>query len=172
MPDPVSSSIEPNVCSLPDNSPEEIEAQMSLSAAHPTANSSQSSRAAPNAPALPGAPPSPAVTELVSRFKAPSIVHLPVEPSLAHAIMNCKTATAAYIANTAATLIAVPETFGFAFLAGAARVVATGTALLSCIEQDEAEQIQDGQRADLAADCRDQGAIPVTTSDHSVACVK
>ena len=139
---------------------------MSLSSAHPLVSSNQGPPTAPDAPL------SPAVSELVSRFKPPSVVHPSVEPSLGHALLNCKVATATYLANTAITLITAPETFGFAFAAAAARIAAGGAALASCIEKDGQKQVDEGNRANQAADCRNAGAIPLLDSDGNVVCEK
>lgn len=144
-------------------SAEENDAQMSLSAAHATASASQG--------AAPSAAPSTAVGALVSRFTTPTGVHPPVVPSLGEAFANCKLATLAYVAKTAAVLIAAPETFGASFAVGALRIAGTSSALSSCIEQNENQQIQAGNLANQAADCRSEGATPLTTTD-GVVCAK
>jgi hypothetical protein len=171
MPNPIQASIDPALCSLSDGvSAEEYDAQMCLSPLAPLANGAQTAAPASSAPS--GSPPSPAVSALVSRFTTPTGAHPPVEPSLTEALLNCKVATTAYLANTAGVVIAAPETLGASFVFGALRIAATSAALISCIDQNEAKQVQDGNRANQAADCRNEGAIPLTTADGLVVCEK
>ena len=150
------------MCSLTDGvTAEENDAQMSLSSAHPVAG------------AVPSAPPAPpAVSALVARFTPPAGSHPPVEPSLGAALLNCKVATAAYVANTVGVVALAPETLGWSFAVGALRIAATSAALVSCIDQSEAEQVRAGTQANEAEDCRNAGATPLTGSDGSIVCVK
>lgn len=162
MPSSIQPTITPNWCSLPDSSEEEADS-ITPGASQSGESVQQSSPLAPSAAA-------PAVSVLTPRFTAPSGTHPPVESSLAVAFSNCKAATAAYLANTAAVLVAAPSTFGWAFVAGAVRIVAVGADLLSCLKQNEAEQIQAGNRANQAADCRREGAVPIIDSAGNVVC--
>jgi hypothetical protein len=165
MPDPISASTDLPLCSLTEGvTADENDAQMSLSSAHPSAG------AAPSAPSTAPAPP--AVSALVARFTPPAGTHPPVEPSLGTALLNCKVATAAYVANTVGVVALAPETLGWSFVVGALRIGATGAALVSCIDKSEAEQVRAGTLANQAEDCRSAGATPLTGSDGNVVCVK
>jgi len=178
MPDPIQASYDPAQCTL-DSEPTlaEAEAQMSLGSAHPSALGSAASSPAPNAAGGsstaggPSAPPSPAVSALVSRFTTPTVVHPPVEPSLARAVLDCGVEGANLALTSALVLAAIPETAGASLLAGA-RIGLAGASLLRCIERDEARQIQDGNRANQTADCRAEGALPLTAADGNVVCAK
>jgi hypothetical protein len=173
MPDPIQ-SLDPSLCSLPDDvTVDENNAQMCLSAAHPSASSTPTSAPAPSAlgPRAPASPPSPAVSALVSRFTLPSGVHTPVEPSLAKAMLKC-TAEEGNLVGTAGLIIAAaPETVG-ASLAGGFAIINAARIVRNCLADNEAQQIVDGNRANQVADCRSEGAIPLTTTDGAVVCAK
>jgi hypothetical protein len=170
MPNPVQASFDPALCSLTDGvSPEENDVQMCLSPLAPLANGAQTAAPSPSAPS--GSPPSPAVSVLVSRFTTPTGTHPPVEPSLGKAIVNCGWEEANFAGTAAGIIIAAPETLGASLLA--AFRLTTGAGLIQrCINRDEAQQVQDGTRENLAADCRNEGAIPITTTDGAVLCAK
>jgi hypothetical protein len=172
MPDPIQASHDLAQCTL-DSEPTlaENEAQMCLSSAHPSSLGSAANSPAASAPSAPSAPSSAAVSTLVSRFTPPTVLHPPVEPSLARAVLDCGVEGINLALTSALVVVAVPETAGASLLAGA-RIGLAGASLLRCIERDEARQIADGNHADQAADCRAAGALPVTTADGSVACVK
>jgi hypothetical protein len=166
MPNPIQASIDPSVCSFPEDvSLAENDAQMSLSSAHPATTASAPAQSAP------AAPPSPAVSALVSRFTAPTGSHPPVEPSLGKAILNCGLEEANFAGTAAGIILAAPETLGASLLAGV-RLITGGALIQRCINRDEAQQVQDGTRANLAADCRNEGALPLTTTDGAVVCAK
>lgn len=175
MPNPINACYDPALCSSPDDvTAEENDAQMNLISAHPVANATPSAAAAPNAqptPTGPTAPPSPAVDALVSRFSKPAGTHPPVEASLTKALSNCKLPVSNYLLSGAAIVINTPETLGASLLAGA-KVLTAAAGLDSCLEQNETQQVIDGNRANLAADCRAIGAIPLTTTDGEVVCAK
>jgi hypothetical protein len=175
MPNPINASFDPALCSSPDDlTAEENDAQMNLISAHPAASTTSSAAPAANAqpaPAAPTAPPSPAVSALVSRFTPATGMHPPVEPSLAKALMNCKAAIGNYVINFAAVAISAPDTLGASLVAGG-KVVMAGASVTACLDQNEAQQVSDGDRANQAADCRALGAIPLTTSDGAVVCAK
>ena len=151
MPDPISAALDPTL--PPEITNEENEARMSLISAHPEA------------------PPSPAVSALVTRFtpvsKAP-----PPEPSIGHALLNCKLATFSYAANVATVLAAAPDSFGLSFALGAARITAAGLTLDNCLEQDEANQIASATRETAVTACRTDGGTPLSAADGSVVCAK
>ena len=171
MPNPIQASIDPSQCTLAEDiSAEESDAQMSLTSAHAVANASQSSAPAPAAlPAAAAA--SPAVSALVSRFTAPSGAHPPVEPSRGRALLSCSVEVANLALTGGLVAAAIPETAGASLLAGA-RVGLAAVSLMRCVERDEAKQVQDGYHANQAADCRSEGAIPLTTQDGSVVCAR
>lgn len=175
MPNPINASFDPALCSSPDDvTAEENDAQMNLISAHPAVSATPSAAPAPNAqpaPAAPTAPPSPAVSALVSRFTAPTGMHPPVEPSVSSALSNCKLPISNYLLSAAAIVVSAPETLGASLLAGA-KVLTLAAGVDSCLEQNEAQQVKDGNRANLAADCRAIGAIPLTTVDGLVVCAK
>jgi hypothetical protein len=165
MPEPIRS---PGCTNDLDIAPEELESGMCLTAAPPsTASKAGTPLEAPSPPEA--AQSSPAVSGLVARFYEPS-AHPPLEPSLAEAVMNCKAATAAYVATAGAAVLAAPDTFGASFVLGALRIEASGAALLSCLEQNENKQLSEARVANLATDCRAGGAIPLTTGDGKVVC--
>jgi hypothetical protein len=57
-------------------------------------------------------------------------------------------------------------------LLGAARsTVALGNAT-RCIQRDEAQQVEEGERANQAADCKRDGAIALSQADGSVICAR
>lgn len=141
---------------------------MSLTSAHPSSDGSAGGSPAPGAP---GAPLSPAVSTLVSRFTTPTVVHPPVEPSLARAVLDCGLESVNFTLTSALVLAAIPETAGASLLAGA-RVGLAGASLTRCIERDEARQVQDGNHANQIADCRAEGALPLSADDGNVVCVK
>jgi hypothetical protein len=172
MPSPIQASSDLSQCTLPEDvSAEESDAQMSLTSAHAVANASQSSASAPAAQPAPTAAASPAVSALVSRFTAPSGAHPPVEPSRGRALLNCSVELANVALTAGLVAAAIPETAGASLLAGA-RVGLAAVTLMRCVERDEAKQIQDGYHANQAADCRSEGAIPLTTQDGSVVCAR
>ncbi len=175
MPNPINASFDPALCSSPDDvTAEENDAQMNLISAHTAASATPSAAPAPNAqPAAsaPTPPPSAAVSALVSRFTAPTGTHPPVEASLGDALLNCKLPIGNLLLSVAAIAVAVPETLGAALLPGA-KVLWSGGGVMSCVNQNEAQQVKDGNRANLAADCRAIGAIPLTTTDGVVVCAK
>jgi hypothetical protein len=113
-----------------------------------------------------------AVSALVSRFTAPSGVHPPVEPSLGEALLNCKLATLSSVVNTAGAIAAAPETFGASFVIAALRLAGSSGTLVNCIDQNEKQQVAAANLANEAADCRREGAIPLTTTDGVVVCAK
>jgi hypothetical protein len=177
MPNPVQASIDPAVCTLSgDVSGEEYDAQMSLPSAHPVAGTAPGVAAGASTAPTPAPAPtptaSPAVSALVSRFTAPVGVHAPVEPSLGEALLNCKAATLSYAASLVGAAAAAPETGGMSVAALGVRILASGAALLGCIDQNKAQQVQEGNRANQAADCRAEGATPLTTADGVVVCAK
>jgi len=144
---------------------------MSLTSAHPNSLGSAGGSPALSAPSAPSAPLSPAVSTLVSRFTTPTVVHPPVEPSLARAVLDCGLESVNLALTSALVLVTVPETAGASLLAGA-RIGLAGASLTRCIERDEARQIQDGTHANQAADCRAEGSLPLTAGDGNVVCVK
>jgi hypothetical protein len=111
------------------------------------------------------------VTALVSRFTAPAGTHPPVEPSLGEAMLNCKLPITNYLLSVAAVVAAAPETGGASLIA-AGKILTAAIGVQACLSQNEAEQVQNGNRAALAADCRADGAIPLTTTDGQVVCAK
>jgi hypothetical protein len=165
MPDPISSNTDPTL--LPEITNEENEARMSLISAHPDAPNPTTVAPA----AAPSAPASPAVGALVARFSAPSGSHPPIEPSLGKAILECASPIGNYLLNLGIVVGTAPETGGVS-LANAARVLSAASSAQTCIAQSEAKQVQDGTRANLAADCRAEGAVPLTTPDGNVVCAK
>ncbi|HTA89886.1 MAG TPA: hypothetical protein VK745_09935 [Polyangiaceae bacterium] len=175
MPNPINASFDPALCSSPDDvTAEENDAQMNLMSAHPAASATPSAATAPNAQpaaAAPTPPPSPAVSALVSRFTAPTGMHPPVEPSLTKALLNCKAAVGNYLINFAAVAISAPDTLGASLVAGS-KVMIAGANVTACLDQNEAQQVSDGNRANQADDCRTVGAIPLTTSGGAVVCAK
>ena len=165
MPDPISSSLNSNWYEpLPGASPTENDAQMCLTAAHPAGS--------PNPPVAP--PPSaasPAVESLVTRFTQPSRALAPVEPSLTQALGHCSGEALALVLRTGATLLAAPETMLGSLLASSA-VISASVSLNSCLERDQAQQVEDGTRAAQAADCQAQGARALLAADGSVICAE
>jgi hypothetical protein len=173
MPDPIQ-SLDPSMCSLPDDvTVDENNAQMCLSAAHPSASSTPTSAPAPSAlgPRAPASPPSPAVSALVSRFTLPSGVHTPVEPSLAKAMLSCTSEEGTFISTAGVIITAAPETLGASLFGGFA-IINSARVVQNCLADKEAQQVVDGNRANQAADCRAEGAIPLTTTDGVVVCAK
>ena len=166
MPDPIQSSnstcrftpVEVQGASIEENN-----GQVCLISAH-------SREATPATPSAPAAPASPAVNQLVARFVKPTGVHPPVEPSLAHALGNCKMATASYLVASATTIAAAPETGGLSFWLGAAKIATTGAALIHCIESDETAQVEAGIRAYQNADCQAMGGVALAAGDGSALC--
>lgn len=154
MPDPIRALVDPTL--PPEITNEEDEARMSLISAHPDA--------APPSP-------SPGVTTLVTRFTKVGTAP-PPEPSLAHALLNCKLATFTYVANTATIVAAAPDSFGLSFVLGAARIAATSVALSNCIQQDEASQIANATRENAVTACHNDGGTPLNGADGSVVCAK
>ncbi|HEX3775815.1 MAG TPA: hypothetical protein VHV51_15190 [Polyangiaceae bacterium] len=166
MPNPISSNTDPTFS--PEISNEENEALMSLVSAHPS-DPNQSSAASPTQPAP--ATPSPAVSTLVSRF-TPSGSHPPPETSILSAFANCKLATVSYVGTLGSIAAAAPETFGASVAFGLVRIGAASATLLGCLEEEEAKQVVNAERADAIADCNSAGAAALTAADGSVICVK
>lgn len=166
MPDPIQSSS--NVCDftpIDSATAEETNGQVSLAAAHAAQPGAPQATSAP-----PSAPSSPAVNQLVARFVKPPSIHPPVEPSLTKALGNCKIETALFAVTAVTTIGAAPETFGLAFLAGAAKLVGTGINLDRCLEREEAAQVAAGNRANQTADCQAVGGTAISGADGSVLC--
>ena len=90
--------------------------------------------------------------------------------SLTKALVNCKLETALFAVTAVTTIGAAPETFGLAFLAGAAKLVGTGMALNRCLEREEAAQVTAGNLANDVADCQTMGRTAVAAPDGSVLC--
>lgn len=168
MPDPIQSST--NVCdysAVEGATSEENTGQVSLRSAH----AADAQSVAPATPNAPPAPPPPAVGQLVARFVKPTAVHPPVEPSLVHALGHCKLEAAGFAISTASAIGGAPETFGLSMAVLGARMLVSGLSLNKCLAKDEAQQVEDGNRANQIADCKALGSdTAVTALDGSVLC--
>jgi hypothetical protein len=162
MPDPIQTIASSSYLPVEGASAEENSGQVCLSPVLPNASVSQATAAADAPPA------SPAVTSLVARFSPPTGTHPPVEPSLGVALESCGWEVANAAVSVSAMLV-TPVGLAATLLSGARSLIGVGTAE-RCIERDEARQIAEGEKADRAADCERDGAIPLTKADGSVIC--
>jgi len=183
MPNPISASACTN---LQDTTPEELDSGMCLTArpsndGSPRLNVSATASSSPSPSALsanlespplsaPASPPGASV--LVARFYEPRSSAPPVQPSLTQAFMNCKAATASYVGTVGAVLLSAPESFGLSFALGATRMAAAAGSLDSCLDSNQAKQASAATTAELSDTCRNDGAIPLSTADGKVVCLK
>jgi hypothetical protein len=159
MPDPIQSVASSPYLPVEGQSQEENSGQVCLAPVLPSTTSAETNAAGAS---------SNAVTSLVTRFTLPTGSHPPVEPSLRVAVANCGWEVANPAVTVAATLVA-PAGLAATLLTGARSLIAVGSAE-RCIERDEARQVLEGERANQAADCARDGAVPLTTADGSVVC--
>jgi hypothetical protein len=162
MPDPIQSSLNSSSYPAVDGATEaENSGQVCLPAEHASA--------APPGPAL-ATPQAPAVTSLVARFSSPSGSHPPIAPSLNQALLDCKWELSNAALNLSGAVIAVGG-LATAIIGGTRALVSVGVAS-SCIEHNEGEQVAEATRRQQAADCEQEGAVPLLKADGSVICAR